>query len=257
MIPEERRNQIINKLVEKRVYSLNDLSSDLGVSRITIQRDIMLLEERGLVTKVHGGVKLHEGQVNSFETLFDVRLNQNIEKKEEIARKALSFVQDHSAIFIDSSTTCFFFARQLLKKRYLDLGIVTNSPAIQNEALHYPDCRLILTGGELRQNFNMLAGGMVIEFLRMVNIDSAFISAAGVSSNWHLTTSNPELAEILKIVIHKTRTVSLLVDSSKFFKAAMLNIAHIGECSRIIVDSDIPGELKRDIQKTGDLEVVV
>jgi DeoR/GlpR family transcriptional regulator of sugar metabolism len=246
-----------DKLVERRVYSLDDLSSDLGVSRITIQRDIILLERRGLVTKVHGGVKLPEKQGNSFETLFDVRLDQNSEKKEEIARKALSFVQDHSTIFIDSSTTCFYFARELLKKRYLDLGIVTNSPAIQNEALHHQDCRLISTGGELRQNFNMLTGKMVIEFMQMVNIDSAFISAAGVSSTWHLTTSNLELAEILKIVISRTESVNLLVDSSKFFKAAMLNIAHINECTRVISDSGVGGELKRDIGKTGDIEVVV
>jgi DeoR family L-fucose operon activator len=257
MIPEERRNQIIDKLVKKRVYSLDDLSNDLGVSRITIQRDIILLEARGLVTKIHGGVKIHEKQGNSFETLFDVRLDQNSGKKEEIARKTLSFVRDHSTIFIDSSTTCFFFARELLKKRYLDLVVVTNSPAIQNEALHHQDCRLISTGGELRHNFNMFAGKMVIEFLQMVNIDSAFISAAGVSPAWYLTTSNPELAGILQIVIRRTERVNLLVDSSKFFKAAMLNIANINECSRVISDSGVGEELKGDIGKTGDLEVVV
>lgn len=256
MIPEERRNKIINKLRERGVYSIDEFVKGLGVSRVTVQRDINILEKRGLVQKIHGGVKWKEEGIPYFETLFTVRLNQNYEKKVEIATKALEFVHDHSTIFIDSSSTAYVFARRLFKRKYLDLGIITTSPAIQNEALRNPDSKVISTGGELRQNFNMFAGRWVLDFLERVNIDSAFISAAGISTTLNITTSNAELAEILKAVFYRTEEVNLLVDSSKFFKAAMLNIGHINKCRRIITDSGFDEKRITDIQEISGLELV-
>ncbi len=257
MIPEERRNEIINKLMEKGVTSINEFVKLLGVSRITIQRDISILEKRGLVEKIHGGVKWKNEHPLYFETLFNVRLGHNYEKKIEIAEKAIEIVQDHSTIFIDSSSTAYIFARELFKKRYLDLGIITTSPSIQHEALNYSDSKVISTGGELRQNFNMLAGRWVIDFLEKINLDAAFISAAGISPDLNITTSNPELAEVLKTVFQRTREVNLLVDSSKFFKTAMLNIGHIDQCKRIITDGGVDNETISRIKKIGLLEMVI
>lgn len=256
MIPEERRNKIISKLLEKGVYSIDEFVKGLRVSRITVQRDINLLEERGLVEKVHGGVKWKKDRSPGIETLFDARLNQNYEKKEEIAVKAVEFVHEHSTIFIDSSTTCCIFARELFKTRYLDLGIITNSPAIQHEALNYPDFKVISTGGELRQNFNMFAGRWVIEFLEKVNIDAAFISTAGVSPSLKITTSNAELAEILKTVFQRTGEVNLLADSSKFFRAAMLDVGSVEQCSRVISDTGFEKKPGQDLKRISSLKLI-
>jgi DeoR/GlpR family transcriptional regulator of sugar metabolism len=148
-------------------------------------------------------------------------------------------------------------AKKLLKRNFIDLGIITNSPAIQQEALDYPDYRVISTGGELRQNFNMFAGSWVVEFLRNLNMDSAFISAAGISPAMNITTSNPELAEILRVVFQRADEVNLLIDSSKIYKSALLNIEPIDKCSRIIADRDFDDKLKRDIEKLGCVELVV
>jgi DeoR family myo-inositol catabolism operon transcriptional repressor len=256
MIPEERRNKILNELYGRDIYPIDGLVKSLGVSRITVQRDINLLQQRGLVNKVHGGVRLNRESPQRFESLFRKRLQQNYEKKLEIATTALKFVKEHTTIYIDSSTTCYVFAQALLKKRYLDLGIITNSPAIQQEALGYPNRRVISTGGELRQQFNMLAGRWVCEFIEKINIDAAFISTAGVSPEWNLTTSNSELMEILKAVLAKSNEVNLLVDSGKFFKAAMLNIGHISQCTRVISNSDIDGELLQEIRRMSSPVVI-
>jgi DeoR/GlpR family transcriptional regulator of sugar metabolism len=143
-----------------------------------------------------------------------------------------------------------------LKQHHLDLGIITNSPAILQEALNYHESKVISTGGELRQNFNMLAGKWVIEFLGRVNIDAAFISTAGVSSDWNITTSNAELAEILGTLFERTNEVNLLVDSSKFLKAAMLNVGHISQCHRVISDGKIDAGLLSGIEHIQDLELI-
>ena len=83
MIPEERREKIIEKLRSNRLYTLDRLKEELEVSRVTIQRDVNLLVEKEIVDKVHGGVKIKKTKRNLFETRFEVRLNQNYDKKLE------------------------------------------------------------------------------------------------------------------------------------------------------------------------------
>ena len=257
MIPEERRNLILQKLRVEGYSSMEKLIEKFDVSRITIQRDISELLKQNQVQKIHGGVKLKKQRTSLLETVFERRLKQDYEQKMEIAGKALNFVQDHSTIFIDSSTTGFLFGRELLKQKFFDVRIITNSPAIIQESIHHPEARLISTGGELRHEFNMFAGPWVIEFLAKVNIDSAFISTAGISPTNNLTTSNPELAEILKTVLHQSIEVNLLADSSKFYKTAMLNIAHVEDCTRIISDKDFNKKIISDLRLITELEIVV
>ena len=256
MIPEERRSEILDKLRESKVCTLNNLTSEFNVSRVTIQRDINLLKERGLVRKVHGGAKFKKEGSASFETRFTVRLNQNYAEKLEIANKAITYVKESSIIFIDSSTTCYMFAKELFKKNYNDLNIVTISPTILYEALKYPDLRIISTGGKLRQDFNMLYGKWVIDFLKKINIDSAFISAAGVSIKGGITSSDTELINILNVVFAKSEEVNLLMDSTKFSKAGMLNINPIDNCKRIITDKKIDKKVISDFKKKGNVELV-
>jgi len=256
MIPEQRRETIISKLKEKDIYSIDSLAKELNVSRITIQRDINILGQKGLVDKVHGGVKLRSETDGYFESRFQVRMRQNYEKKLEIAKKALSYVNDHSTIFLDSSTTIYIFATELFKKKFVDLNIITTSPAILCESLKYPDLKIISTGGELRSNFNMLGGGWVIDFLEKVNIDSAFVSAAGISTSREITTANRELANILGVVFKKSGEINLLVDGSKFFKAGMLNISLLDRCRRIITDGEIDKNIVSDLSEISSLEII-
>lgn len=256
MIPEQRRENIINKLKEKDIYTIDSLTQEFKVSRITIQRDINILKQRGLVSKVHGGVKLKTKDGESFETRFTIRLKNNYEKKLEIAHKALDYVVDGDTIFLDSSSTVFVFAQELFKKKFLDLNIITISPAIICEALQYPDLRIICTGGQLRHSFNMFFGAWVIEFLEKINIDSAFISAAGVSIDGEFTSSDIELANILSVVSTRSKEINLLIDSSKFFKVGMLNINSKTKHQRIITDKYIDKDIASHLKNKTNIELL-
>jgi len=249
MIPEQRREKIIEKLKEIDFYTIENLARELNVSRITIQRDLSLLGKSGQVIKVHGGVRYLNRANDYIETRFLVRLKNNYEKKVEIAKKALEFVNDQSTIFLDSSTTAYIFALELFKNRFVDLNIITNSPSILCEALKYQDLKIIFTGGELRKDFNMLGGKWVVDFINLVNIDFSFISAAGISDDKVITTSNRELAEILEAVFKKSKEVNLLVDSTKFLKSGMLNINPLQKCTRIITDGAVDKKVVSEINK--------
>jgi len=256
MIPEERRKEILNKIKKSDIYTIDDLTKELGVSRVTVQRDVNLLKKRGLVDRIHGGVKIIREDGITFETRFSTRLKKNYREKLEIAKKALNYVSDSSILFIDSSTTSYIFSKELFKEKFIDLTIITNSPAILCEALSYPDLKVISTGGQLRRNFNMLFGNWVIDFLKKVNIDSAFISAAGLSIESGITTSDSELANILTMVFTRSKNINILADSSKFNQVGMLNISPVNNGMRIITDKGIDNNVITDFKKKSDIELI-
>jgi DeoR family myo-inositol catabolism operon transcriptional repressor len=256
MIPEERREKILQNLYDKDIYTIDDLTKEFKVSRITIQRDIGILVERGMVNKIHGGVKLKKDYNKKIENRFSLRMKQNLEKKTEIAKKALEFVAEASIIFLDASTTIFIFMRELFKKNFIDLNIITNSPAIICSALEYPEIKVVSTGGEINTELNMLAGTWVIDFLQNININSAFISAAGITPAGKLTSNNREIANVLSTVFSRTEEVNLLVDSSKLYKPGMIEFSSLSECRRIITDKDIDMKVLSEIETIDNLEIV-
>ena len=256
MIPEQRRLKIMEKLRGDDICSIDRLTEELEVSRITIQRDVNLLVEQGLAMKIHGGLQLKKSGNNRIETRFKSRLRQNFASKIEIAKKAATFVKENSIIFLDSSTTVYVFAKEIFKRDYADLNIITNSPAIINESMLYDRIRIISTGGELRVNFNMFAGSWVLDFLEKLNISSAFISAAGISSEGKITSNNRELANIIKEVFNRSAEVNLLVDNSKFHKSGMLNVGSLGECKRVITGKNINKELIEDKEFFKNTELI-
>ncbi len=256
MIPEQRRAKILEKLNKKKIYTLDDLAMELKVSRITIQRDVNILEKRELLEKIHGGVRLKKKADNSFESRFNLRLSQNYEKKVEIAKKALDFINESNNIFLDSSTTSYILAKELFKKKYFDLNIITTSPALICESFKYPNFKIISTGGELRSDFNIFSGSWVMDFLEKINIGSAFISAAGITRDGKITYNNKELANTISAVIARSSEINLIIDSSKFYKSGMLVVDEISSCKRIITDSGIDKKVISDIRKISGLKLV-
>ncbi len=256
MIPEERRSVLLERLNEKEIYKIEDIVKDFDVSKITILRDIEILKKRGHLQRIHGGIKPNGNQYNLFEKRFKIRLKKNYNKKLEIAKRSLTILKDSKTIFLDSSTTVFALATELFKKHYHRLNIVTNSPAILNEAMRYSDIHIISTGGELRQDFNILGGSWVIDFLEKINFDASFISAAGISQDGRITTANKELASILKLIFKNSKEINLLVDSTKFFREGMINISTLDQCKRMITDSEIGSDALRKIEVFKNLEVI-
>lgn len=256
MIPEERRILLINRLKEKEIYKIEDIVKDFDVAKITILRDIEILKNMGLLERIHGGIKSVEFANNIFEKKFNIRLKKSYSKKIEIAEKALSLIKDGQNIFLDSSTTVYVFSTRVFKKQLQDITVVTNSPAIFNEAMKYSNINIISTGGELRQDFNMLGGSWVIDFLEKINFDVSFISAAGVSEDGRITTANKELASILRVIFNRSKEINLLLDSTKCFRQGMIDISTLDNCNRIILDSEIENGALKKIKRFKNLEIM-
>jgi DeoR/GlpR family transcriptional regulator of sugar metabolism len=234
-VPAEfRRAQILERIQRAGGASIGELARDYGVSPITVHRDLDRLAQDGLVRRVRGGAR-PAAALPQIETDWSKRLGQAAGAKEAIAVRSAAFVADGSTIFVDSSTTCLALARHLERRPPRALTLVTNSPAIALE-LHAESIHIVVTPGEVDQTLRMIGGRWASDFLGGLNIETAFISAAGITLDHGLTTTRRTLADTL----HAARAVAsrtiALVDSSKFGRSFLLSIARAQELDALVVD---------------------
>lgn len=252
-----RRASVLERIRRDGGASVAELARAHGVSQITIHRDLARLGQDGLIERVHGGARLPGSGPRALRVATDwaKRLESAVPEKEAIAARAARFVEDGSTIFVDSSTTCLVFARYLERHPPRSLTLVTNSPAIANE-LHAQSIHVVVTPGELDQTLRLIGGRWAVEFLAGLNLETAFVSAGGVTLENGLTTTRRSLADTLKAASASAAKTIGLLDSSKFGLSALLAIARPEELDALIVDDNVPPETVA-AYKAGGVNLIV
>lgn len=254
MLAVERKQEILGFIRKNKICSIDRLASRFGVSRVTVHRILNGLEAEELVTKVHGGVRLCEPP--ALETRFAIRLRTNRAEKEEIARKALRYIESGDTIYVDSSTTCYQLVRALRRRQDLHVTVISSSPLVSYELAHARHISFISTGGELDHEVLTFTGELTLEAIGRLQFAKAFVSAGAVAPDKGLMTSKSFLADIIRRAMHGAREVNLLVDSSKFQRLAAQIIAPVTRVSRIISDVGLPAGTIESLRALG-VEVVV
>ncbi len=254
MYPFERKEKILNTLRKEGQMTIRKDAHRLGVSPVTLHRDLEELEKAGLVKKVRGGA-VFTGN-SPLETHFDIRMKVHVREKQEIARKAAGFVKDDSSIFLDHSSTILFLARELKKRRFRNLTLLTNSLVIPSELGGEKGIQVLLTGGVVEGEFKALSGRWVIDNLKCLNLHQIFVSVGAISPEQGLMTQIPFIYEVLPAVFTCGQKIHILVDHSKFFKMATYHIAPLGPSLTIITDQKLPKSLKTEVEKKGASVIV-
>jgi DeoR/GlpR family transcriptional regulator of sugar metabolism len=242
MIPHQIRQVIVKELQQNKTCTIAQFIKIMSVSAATIHRDLMQLEESGIIRKVRGGATIadtSDGDEPRVEQRVDIRLKMNIEEKREIAKKAVRLIRDETSIFLDHSSSSIYVARELKAVELKNLVVVTNSLKVLDELEGSTFINLICPGGILQHQWSALSGQSTLDFLSGVNFDQIFISCGGISIERGLMTAFPFIAESLKIAARVAREINLLVDHSKFSKISAFPIMPVTCMTRIIVDSKL------------------
>jgi DeoR family fructose operon transcriptional repressor len=252
MPADVRRARILERIQRDGGASVGELARDYGVSAITVHRDLERLAADGLIERVHGGARPTGSRSARLQVATDwaKRLQQALPEKEAIAARAVEFVEDGSTIFVDSSTSCLVLARHLERRPLRSLTLVTNSPAIALELQAQP-IHVIVTPGEVDQTLRMIGGRWAVEFLAGLNIETAFVSAGGVTLEQGLTTTRRALADTLHAAMASSKHTVALIDSTKFGLSALLSIAGLDELDAVIVDDGLPPDAAQAYQAVG------
>lgn len=246
---DNRQEKILDIIKEKKSVRILDLSKQLKVSRETVRRDILEMEERGLLKKTYGGAVLDEANI---ETAYDRRQSENELEKKSIGKRAYKYIERGDTIYLDYGTTSFALAKKLVG--FEELVVVTNSIPIVNLLIHSPGIELIILGGNVRKNEDSLFGSFGLNNAKEIFVDIGFFGCAGVDVSSGITNYHLGEIEISKLMVKHSKTAILLADETKFGKSALYKTSNIDDIDTIITNS-MNNEIKIDLLKY-ELELI-
>ncbi|NQS79579.1 MULTISPECIES: DNA-binding transcriptional repressor YgbI [Pantoea] len=251
MIPVERHQQILALVADRGVVSIAELTERLGVSHMTIRRDVQKLEEQGAVLSVSGGVRSADRLAAEPSHLTKSALYN--EEKRAIGRTAARQIPRNSCIYLDAGTTTLALAREVVDRD--DLLVVTNDFMVANLLMEASQCRVIHTGGTVCRENRSCVGESAARSLRHLAIDIAFISA----SCWGprgLFTPDEDKVMVKQAVSEVSSKRVLLSDSSKYNRIATFLALPLESFDRVVTDTHL-SESARELLSTGSCELIL
>lgn len=243
MSPERRREQILGHLSRYDRASVGELSHALGVSEVTIRKDLDVLESQGLLLRIHGGA-MASGR-GRLELHFTSREHEHLDEKRRIAQAAAALVGSGRRVFLDASTTALQVAR-LLKDRD-DLTVVTNGLYTALELTFSPRITTIVVGGTMRHRSSSLVGSLSIDIIQRMRVDIGFFGARAVSGDG-LMEADLDEAQLKQRMVQVAALTVGIVDSSKFGTTAFSVFALPHEIDRMITDRGAPPEIVDELR---------
>ena len=243
-------------LIRDRVHSEGSVTVDqlvglLGVSRMTVHRDLDVLEADAVLRKVRGGATALRSSL--FESDFPFRLTSAVAAKNAIGRAAAKFVDGGQAVICDESTTTMAALRAIEASE--SITVITNCfPMMQyvNESTKH---RLIGLGGDYVTRYQAFLGIVCEQAITNVYADVLLASCSAVrgSSTYH---QDQQIVAVKRAMIKSAPTRLLLLDSSKVGVGALYHLGEIGDFTHLITDDGTPETLLDQARESG-LEVVV
>ncbi len=240
-----RRRWILEHLREAGFISVASLSQDLGVSDMTVRRDLRKLEERGEVRVVHGGVSLLHGPMHDPE--FAARSGLQSEAKAAIAREAHLLVGASDTVALDAGTTAYALARALPP----DFAgtVVTHSVPVIQLLLSRGRVRVVGLGGELLHESQAFAGQMTVEAIRSLRVGTLFLGAAAVDERGVYVATDNERPTKLALIDIADRVV-LLADHTKFTADAAVLLCSLDRIDVLVTDQTLPASTAALLRRT-------
>ncbi len=247
MLAKDRHNAIIEILQSNGIIRISDIASRFDVSLETARRDLINLQDRGLVLRVNGGAVLNYEQKKSSLN----RMYNSFAEKDAVAREAAKLVHDGETIFLDAGTTVQMMARNLKTHHYLT--VITYSLLVLEE-LQNTDNEVIMLGGTLKKDEHLFYGNDTEKMLRGYFVNKAFISCMGVN----FTDGITDLEDLVNRDVLKQHSnhLVLLADSSKWGARSKIYIGPVNMIDTFIVDSHLDIHMISELSSM-DKEVLV
>ncbi len=252
MLIEERRQHILSIAQSEGRVRVRDLSKALGISQITIRKDLDYLQAKGLLQRSHGGALPAQPGA-----LFDPSLQEKEKshhyEKERIGAAAAAMVQEGQCVMLDSGTTTTAVAHAL--KKFSQLTVITNAVNIAAE-LTGTNFEVILTGGILRKNSFSLVGPLAEDMLAEMHADILFLGVDGFDLEIGLTTPNLLESRVNRAMVNGATKVVAVCDSTKFERRSLSRIAPATAVHHIITDTNLPKAIAEALHNL-NIEVIL
>ena len=208
----DRWIDISEYLKEKKYASVDELMEKFQLSRSTVRRTLIAMEEKNLLKRVRGGAEIVDNEEESLPTNFRDIFNEKKEEKIKIAQKAAELIKDNDVIFIDSGSTCYYMIDNIKAK---NITVVTNG-ILHIQKLMAMGINTYILGGYAKPEKNLIIGEDIVKKISSMNFDKAVLGTMGIDSRSGFTTMMLEDGEVKKAVIKSSDLCYILADTSKF-----------------------------------------
>jgi DeoR/GlpR family transcriptional regulator of sugar metabolism len=235
----ERQDRIARLVEEHGRARVTDLAGRFGVSSVTIRKDLMALESAQRLVRAHGGaIAIDRSRP---ELSFDIRERLQAEEKVRIGAAGAALVQDGESIVMDASTTALSVARQLKTRGgWSQLTIITNGLRLAAELAGHPGITVLMLGGRVRWEALSVVGQLGDGLFDRINVQKAFLGAAGFTLESGLADATDEEAQIKRSMVGAAREVIAIVDHTKWGRAAFATFCPTAEIDIVLTDADAP-----------------
>jgi DeoR family transcriptional regulator of aga operon len=244
MMAEERRTQILQTVRSAGRVKVNELASRFSTSAVTIRNDLNELHQRGLVLRSHGGAVLPGTMLR--ESRVHERLKTHSDEKRRIGAMAATLINDGETTILDSGTTTLEIARQIKKKK--GLQIITNWVNIAAELLDTRGAEVFIVGGTVRGESASISGRFTEEMFDQFSADKLFLSGAGCDLDFGVSGANLEKTMVNRAMLRISREIILVADASKFSKRSMTRIALFSEIDTVISGTSLDQEIQEKLR---------
>lgn len=244
LLGEARRAAIAEMLRSTGSISVAEVQEHLGVSPMTARRDLAELARRGVAQRTHGGAVIPSISVH--EDSFAHRLDANADAKRALAAAAARLVGPRDAVYLDSSSTSYYVADQLIKLG-IELTLLTNSlPVIRLIAVQAPaGVELVAVGGVLRKLTQSFVGPYAIRTVHGHFTDRAFLSVTALTEDGVMVDVDPLEAEVKRSMVAHAHEAFLLIDHSKLVGRGLNAITPVADISMMLTHGCGAAELRK------------
>ena len=237
-----QEKNVLEILETQQYASVDELATALCVSTSTIRRTLEILQQKGLVTRTHGGVKINSD--NNFSPSFTFRIHQNTFEKKKIALSAIKLIKNGDIIFLDGSTSAFYIAEYL--KEFENIRVITNgidtlSLLSKNKILAYS------TGGQVSsENPSVLVGRYAEDMICNFHADIAFFSAQAMDNNGEIYDCFEDEIFLRRAMIKNAKTKVFLCDNTKVGKSSPYHLCSLKDVDYVASNLSLPSSIPPD-----------
>lgn len=242
----EREQAILLALESAGRVQVNELASRFGVSAVTVRKDLDALERRSLLRRIRGGA-VSAG--NADEGAWGMRVRHGVEAKQAIARAVAPLVVNGDVIALDSSTTGYHLARELLDRR--NLVVVTNGLRTAQLFMQESTAMVLMPGGILRRSSESMVGPIGDLLAGRGRIDKGFFGLVGLSTTLGLLEVSVDEAHTKSFIAGVCNEVYGLFDSSKATRFAVHPFVPVERVTALYTDAGISSDFVAEWRRAG------
>ncbi|HEV7790657.1 MAG TPA: DeoR/GlpR family DNA-binding transcription regulator [Pseudonocardia sp.] len=237
MLARQRQQLILDEVARSGAVKVADLVAELGVSDMTVRRDISELAGQGLVDRVHGGAA-QPRMASVHEPAFATKATQQVAAKMAIAQAAAALVTPGISLGISAGTTTHAVATELLGVP--DLTVITNSLPVADELHRFRQVEqtVLLTGG-MRTPSDGLVGPLAVAALQGIHLDLLILGVHGIDARAGLTCPNLLETQTNRALIEASRRILVVADHTKWGVIGLQTTARLTEVDVLVTDDGI------------------